>query len=222
MEEPIETIEYKGYNINIYYDTDLESPRDWNNLGIMICWHNRYNLSDKNCNKYNDPTDFLADLAGKDDDWCYDKTINDLYTEASKHAVILPLYLYDHSGITMSVNPFSCPWDSGQVGYIYATHDTIKKEFGLKKLGKKAKKKAEEILIGEVKTYDTYLTGDVYGYKITDKDNKDIDSCIDSCWGFYGYDHEKSGLMPEARRIIDYEIEHLKKVGSCRIVIDNI
>ena len=30
--------------------------------------------------------------------------------------VFLPLYLFDHSGITMNTSGFSCPWDSGQVG----------------------------------------------------------------------------------------------------------
>lgn len=36
---------------------------------------------------------------------------------------MLPLFLYDHSGITMSTGPFHCPWDSGQVGFIYMTYE---------------------------------------------------------------------------------------------------
>ena len=32
---------------------------------------------------------------------------------------ILPLYLYDHSGLTMSTNDFGDRWDSGCVGFIY-------------------------------------------------------------------------------------------------------
>jgi hypothetical protein len=39
--------------------------------------------------------------------------------------VVLPLYLYDHSGLTISTSPFSCRWDSGQVGYIHTTFEQV-------------------------------------------------------------------------------------------------
>lgn len=44
--------------------------------------------------------------------------------------IILPLYLYDHGGITMSTGPFSCPWDSGQLGWIYALKQRFIDETG--------------------------------------------------------------------------------------------
>jgi len=50
--------------------------------------------------------------------------------EALGKYVILPLYLYDHGGITMSTGAFSCPWDSGQVGWIYAPKKTFIDETG--------------------------------------------------------------------------------------------
>lgn len=40
--------DYKGYTIKIYHDEDAESPRDWDNLGEMVCFHRRYNLGDCN------------------------------------------------------------------------------------------------------------------------------------------------------------------------------
>lgn len=43
---------------------------------------------------------------------------------------ILPVYMYDHSGLTINTTGFSCPWDSGLLGWIYASHDKIKEEFG--------------------------------------------------------------------------------------------
>ncbi len=47
---------------------------------------------------------------------------------SSKKIAILPLYLYDHSGISMSTGSFlgravHAEWDSGQVGYIYMDKD---------------------------------------------------------------------------------------------------
>lgn len=61
-----------------------------------------------------------------------DIEVNELYdlVRATDKYVILPLYLYDHSGITISTVPFSCPWDSGQVGWIYAPKDTFRKATG--------------------------------------------------------------------------------------------
>ena len=47
---------------------------------------------------------------------------------AERKNVVLPLYLYDHSGITMSCDltyPYNDRWDSGQVGWIYASHQRV-------------------------------------------------------------------------------------------------
>jgi hypothetical protein len=35
MDTILNTIEYKGYKINIHLDTDSESPREWDNLGVI-------------------------------------------------------------------------------------------------------------------------------------------------------------------------------------------
>lgn len=44
---------------------------------------------------------------------------------------ILPLYLYDHSGLAMSTNDFGDRWDSGCVGFIYMDKNTAMKELGM-------------------------------------------------------------------------------------------
>jgi hypothetical protein len=101
--------------------------------------------------------------------------------------VILPLYLYDHSGITMSTGSFSCAWDSGQVGWIVCDKETVDKEFnGDWEL-------AEKCLQLEVEVYDQYLTGDVYGFIVEEFDGDDWHE-VDSCHGFYGSDVHKSGM----------------------------
>ena len=133
-----------------------------------------------------------------------EKAINQYY-------VILPLYLYDHSGITISTGPFNCPWDSGQIGYIYVTKEAIKKEFNRKIMSKKLEQKAIDIMQSEVKTYDQYLTGQVYGYMIEPTDeNKEIE-CDDSCWGFFGMDHKESGLLEMAKNAIDCAINQYER-----------
>lgn len=109
--------------------------------------------------------------------------------------VILPLYLYDHSGLTMSTTDFSCPWDSGQVGWIYADREMIEKEYGA--ATPENMEKARQLLQGEVQSYDYYLTGQCYGFQLFKGEDE-----VDSCWGFLGdtrdvQDAVKEQLPPE-------------------------
>jgi hypothetical protein len=127
-----------------------------------------------------------------------------------KHYVILPLYLYDHSGITISTGPFSCPWDSGQVGFIYITKKKACQEYGRKRLGRANRKKLISYLKQEVETYDQFLTGDVHGYHVhrlnSEGEIEDDDDILDSCYGYFGSNWEDNGLFESAKGAIDYEI----------------
>ena len=75
---------------------------------------------------------------------------------------ILPIYLYDHSGLTINTSGFSCPWDSGMIGWIYCTKEEYVKNFCLNKAPKDWKEKAYEMLRSEIHLYDCYLTGNVW------------------------------------------------------------
>jgi hypothetical protein len=109
---------------------------------------------------------------------------------------MLPLHLYDHSGITMSTSGFSCPWDSGQVGWIYMPWMTAVREWS--GTDEEIRAKALDCLKAEVKEYDQFLTGDVWGYVIKDEDDEEGDAC----WGFYGLDYCREAAkeaVPSAR-----------------------
>lgn len=163
--------------LKVEQDECGESPREWDNLGTMVCSHRRYNLGDEqvsNTENYNGWDELLKGEYGSE-----------------KDIIALPLYLYDHSGITMNTTGFSCPWDSGQVGWIYVDKEKVRKEFNVKRISKKLRQRVEQILVGEVNTYDQYLQGDVYGFTLEDKDGNHIDSC----WGFYGTDWMTNGIL---------------------------
>jgi len=98
---------------------------------------------------------------------------------------MLPIYMYDHSGITIRTFPFSCKYDSGQVGWIYLTKEQAKIELGII-----TKEKAFEYLKEKVKYYNSYLTGEVFGYICTDQGKE-----TDSCWGFVGDNFKDNGLI---------------------------
>lgn len=178
-----------NFKIKIKEDLTPQNPRkEWDNCGIMACAHGRYELGDK---QFRTPEEIDYELSAND------------------AVVTLPLYLYDHSGITMSTTPFSCPWDSGQVGFIYMNKEKILKETGGKNLTKKRKEQALKWLKGEVETYDSYLRGAVYGFVIEEKkDDEWVE--IDACWGFYG-DYEE-GALKEARDIVKSLMETTKEV----------
>jgi hypothetical protein len=194
--EPIDTISYKNMTIKIYVDEATENPRTscdgW--IGKMVCWHRCYKLGDEQP-RY-EPGEWLRHLAAELVDANDAELIPDEHVRRilAKHCVILPLYLYDHGGITLSYSKFSCPWDSGQVGYIYATKETIDKEFG----GDFAK--AATSLQSEVDTYDDYLTGNCYGYAIADEQGDDVDSC----WGFLG---DSEYCESEAKSVVDHLVK---------------
>jgi len=186
MDEALETIEYKGYNIEIYPDELNDSPRDWDNLTEFHCWHRRCNLGDFNYNNSN-MNEFY-----------------DIYREAKRNNdIILSLYIYEHGGITISLSndnyPFNDRWDSGQIGYVIVRRKKMIEEFGKKIFTPKLKKRAIEIVKSDVKVYDQFLRGDVYGYVI-EKDGENIDSC----WGYYGMED----VTTEAQSVVDYDIKN--------------
>lgn len=187
---PIEIIKYKSCNIIINIDEDAENPRRWDNIGTMICFHNRYNLGDKkhgfDSNNYSSWKELEADIY-KNNDIC----------------VCLPLYLYDHSGITISTKAFSCNFDSGQIGFIYISKQKVRYEYNAKRISHELKERVKQYLINEVKTYDDYISGNVFCYDIEIIETGEE---IDNCCGYYGNDHEKSGLLECARSMIDSEL----------------
>ena len=180
------------YTVKVVQDNYLMNPREeYDNLCTMVCFHRRYNLGDRNHG-------FTPE------------SIRKYLSENKKTVFWKPLYLYDHSGITISTGPFSCSWDSGQVGYIFIERDRFLKEFGFKKMTKKAKERLEALLEGEVETYDNFLTGKVYGYRVEDEEGYHVESC----WGYNG---ESKYALEEgvsvAKAIIRNDIkEHLKKL----------
>lgn len=175
------------------------------NLGTIAYKHPRYILGEE---KIDDPIDFLRELYGISGNMPYtNKTLETLQSKASKYGfVLLPVYLYDHSGLSISTQPFTCKWDSGQVGFIYTDLKTIKEKGGLnwKRWTHKRREQAQEWLKSELQTLDYYVRGEVYGF-IIEEDGEEVDSC----WGFYGSDPETNGIAGHVdKELLD---EYFKK-----------
>lgn len=210
-DEPYHSEIIEGLNLRLVLEPDMDpqDPREEDcNATTMVCLHGRYNLGDEH--NYSDVGDFIAGVCNLDvDDLDYTREAHEAALNAAP-IVWLPLYLYDHSGITMNTTGFNCPWDSGQVGIVYMTYDQIAEAFAIDRLNPEGwepnpdtEEKAKAFMRAEVKTYDQYLTNDVYGYIIT-KPEPDEDGEfeeLDSCWGFYGEEAAKEAGHEAAKAL---------------------
>lgn len=152
----IESFEHAGLKVEVGQEEDASfaDPRDMDNLGTMVCWHPDYILGDY---QFTSPEgrgaigDRLAHGSGKGsghdtrfhrDDFSSMEVLERYLRLAEKAVVVLPLYLLDHSGISMTAgsntvgrgdtasggsdswgNP--CGWDTTMVGFIYTTAERI-------------------------------------------------------------------------------------------------
>ena len=102
---------------NGYFRVEVKGwgPDSWYDTGWIV---------DKDFSCVNSDDESLEDLLEQLDT----DTLLDLVSEKNEYA-ILPLYLYDHSGLAMSTGSFlgralHAEWDSGQVGFIYMDKNT--------------------------------------------------------------------------------------------------
>lgn len=183
--------------IKIYYDYDAESPREWDPLGTMLCNHRRYNLGDTE-------NPYAGDTGTYEED--FKKYIKEELNLTVNDVIYLPLYLYDHSGLSINTTGFSCSWDSGQLGYVYVTKNRVRGEFNAKRISSKLKKKVEKVLISEVELYDAYLKGEVYIYELIDDDGE----FITSCGGFTGdFDDVKKQIKEVTPKEVHEQLDKL-------------
>jgi len=180
----IEKVSYRNHLIEISIDDYPENPRtEWDNMGTMVCFHTRYDLGDSHDIEH-----------GDFENW---EEMEAYLKEELEAVLVLPLYLFDHSGVSMSTEPFGCSFDSGQVGFIYATMADAKEYFDQDDPPSHYLESMKKVLESSVSVYNSYLTGEVYSYAIEGKD------CEDSCCGYYG---ETSALLEDAKQAIDASI----------------
>jgi len=197
MGEIAKEISVGDLTIKIHYDDSAESPREDENLGTMwIPRTNRYITGDTNAG--NEFSFELTDFA----------TVQKLFAAIEREkpgTVVLCVNQYSHSGTTVwaSRGPErsafdSAGWDSGMAGIIYATPEKIRSQMEVNRVSAKLRERIYDYLEGEVKVYDQFITGDVFGYVVEDQNEDDLGSC----WGFYGMED----VEREAKAVADYHI----------------
>lgn len=197
----LETINHKGYTIEIMADETPQDPREWSTLGTMVCFHSRYRLGD--------PVDIDKESFGS---WEEVKHYIENYCNG---ILVRPLYLYDHTLQSIKIGEFNgLPqghkrFDTMKIGFIYTTEERIKNTYAIDEIEEKHLEKANRTMEQEVETYNQYLIGDVYGFEIYNPDGE----LVDNCWGFYG----KDSVVSRAEDIVDSMYRNAKRKKENRL-----
>jgi hypothetical protein len=165
--------------LKIVTDDHAESPRSWDNLGTLVLHKSVGDITDF---RFADDYSSEADVLERGP------------KEIAKHfgpiGAILPVYKYEHSGVCFSTTPYSCKWDSGLAGFIFATKKDIRENWGIKRVTKARVEQVEKQLVSEVEVYSQWAEGDIVGFQL-EEDGEETDSC----YGFFGQDVTTNGIL---------------------------
>lgn len=173
--------------VDIWQDDDAEDPRESESWATtMLFDHQRYTLGDPH------PDWWEAEKA----DWRSWRDVEAAIRAHLRVIVLAPVYLMDHSGLTLSLDAerFRAQdyqaWDWGQIGFVFVTREQMDEALGV---GLDLAW-AEQAMRQEVAFYNGYLTGDIWGYTV-----RDGGEVIDSCGGYDG----RAAAVEAAQQVID-------------------
>lgn len=188
--------------LRIYQDSDIDGPREWDNLGEIVGHCKSYKLYDVKNPYSGEGGSHLEDFKL----YLKDKNLK------LDDVVYLPVYAYIHSGVTINTTGYSCTWDSGQVGYIYVSKEKIRNEYSISKVTSKWVDKIEGYLNNEIETFAQYIEGDVYSFSVEEWDPTPGVGWVvtDSCAGFYGTDWDTNGIKDYIPNDLVGELEDIE------------
>ena len=133
---------------------DCQSPRIlYDNLGVFLRFHKHRGI--------------IGDEVFPVDEYYLDYNDFNGWDEMEAYiwkyfdpAIVLNVYMFSHSGETFNTTGFACPWDSGQVGFIFAPKKAVRNWYDIKRVTKKRSKIVRKALIGEIEEYDRWVRGE--------------------------------------------------------------
>jgi hypothetical protein len=168
----------------IDYDSDYDLDSDLI-VGRIIYTSDRYTLGTERVDSIGDYLRSLLPDDIDDDDIDDDDIDDDAVVDRLRELgyTVEPVYAYVHGAATISLSPFTCPWDSGQCGFYIVSPDEWR-DWGVPDMPT-----ADSVIEDCVSIVDALIRGHVFGYMVEDDD----DEVTDSCWGFIG-DPAESGM----------------------------
>lgn len=196
----IKSVERNGFVANYGYDECcFDSPRTWDNLGVIFSNHRKYNPDN---HKIEELSHIIEDKNGE---LCLSKL--------NKDYIWLAINAYIHSGIALTAYEYNEPhhfdrWDSGLFGVILVSKDRVREVYKCKRITKAVREKVLSCLEGEVETLSQWYNGEVYRWEVLDEDGDVFDMVCD----YYDEDFCEEEMMDALERAcIEKEEEELEK-----------
>ena len=204
MEDSYKVIQLKeNHRLYIDYDTDTESPNDWDNDTVFLVFtHRNFNVQREGFI----PIDIYNALQEKS-------------TEYDEYYVF-PLFAYIHSGVSLYLNHNGDKFDTSSTGFVLVKKEEHSED------ERRTKSKAQEMANNLIDVWNKYLSGQVFRYTLVQvrhyikvffplkpeeeiiKDLHNSDSFeeeedVDSCGGFYSLEDMLDYISDE---LLDEEI----------------
>tara|TARA_R110000868_G_scaffold74337_10_gene214981 strand:+ start:517 stop:1263 length:747 start_codon:yes stop_codon:yes gene_type:complete len=222
-----ESIEYRGFTIEVIQDDCPQNPfEDWDcNLPLMASYGRSEGKDYSEGEIYN----YLCNVPTDNQIILHQKKIAELFedidldyfkeNEFTKQDKIDKIRYYIEKGnasfdeLKSYCDLFKIPaLSTSRNGYSQGDYSKLficyTKEFE-ERTGCTVDKVDEAHLRSTADLYGYWAFGDVYGYN--------VEEIGDSCYGFYGTDHEESGLLEYAKNAIDCHLERVKKERFAKI-----
>lgn len=180
--------------LKIYREEFFENPlEDDFTLGTLVYKRRNWRKMEGKHMQITNPHQWLLERLGLSDDYAerMDLSYPDLVERFRKEYIVLDVYIYEHSGASVRTTPFGCRWDSGQLGWMYVSKETLREEFGYKRVTQKRIDQAIKCMEYEVKLLDAYLQGDVFRFEVINEDGE----VVGECGNFWSDDFIENGMV---------------------------
>ena len=217
--QPLEAIEHRGYTINVYPDFDAPNPaEEWDcdptiifrpdmsrHEGLTTYGAGDYSL-ELTREQIRENIDNIKMLFEVDRLVALRSLRYDFFGDSATDAINSLLQEYSEQGATelcevLALCGYPCDYSSlrdGDAIAVLTPHffqvTGCRDEFETNK----------QNLESALHLFTSWAEGSVYGFEVVREDEEEA---IDSCWSFYGYDHQKSGLLDAAKSSVDDIIE---------------
>ena len=192
-----------GHFFKLFYDKYSESPRLNDNVATNHTWERNYNAPDENDDTFKE----FAKKHGVDifHEWNMDSVMDAMRKEGY---CVVPVYALHHGVSHYSSYDFHDPWDSGVVGIAFC-----KKQKGLYDNDDLLRRIIED----EIKEYDAWVNGEVYGIMLLDKN----EGVLGQTTNWVMLDEEKTDTLKNMLLSLEVDIqdEYQKAVRETSVTL---